>query len=182
MNDAARSPAPWRQFTDVCAIVALILFAWQTTYWLAGPSALSPPAATALHALQLLGSRAFAEHLGATGHALLISFAMAALGLGARLSRIHPEGVVRAAAGATDAIQMLDRLYDALDCGSLSPAIAAAVQRRLSIPVFDGLARADHPVLRLLGRLGAGPAGAADRDEPSHVLLIQAVLACALGR
>jgi NitT/TauT family transport system permease protein len=80
VNSAAPSSARWQQFGDVCAITAVILFAWQTTYWLAGPSALSSPGATAVHALELLGSRSFAEHLGATGYALLISFAIAALG------------------------------------------------------------------------------------------------------
>jgi NitT/TauT family transport system permease protein len=80
VSAANPSAARWRQFGDVCAIVALILLAWQTTYWLAGPSALSPPGMTAVAALKLIGSRAFAEHLCATGYALLISFAIASLG------------------------------------------------------------------------------------------------------
>jgi len=68
-----------RQFADVCAIIGLILIAWQATYWAAGASALSPPAATFAAALKLLGSPVFAQHLGATGFALALSFALAVI-------------------------------------------------------------------------------------------------------
>ena len=79
-NAGEAKTAHWRQLGDVCLIIALILVVWQSLYWIAGSSAVSAPVTTALAAWKLLGTKAFAEHLGATGYALLISFAFAALG------------------------------------------------------------------------------------------------------
>jgi ornithine carbamoyltransferase len=45
-----------------------------------------------------------------------------------------------------DAARMLGQLYDAVDCCSLPPAAADQLERHAGVPVFDGLARADHPL------------------------------------
>ncbi|BEP65050.1 hypothetical protein GmRootV213_56040 (plasmid) [Variovorax sp. V213] len=41
--------------------------------------------------------------------------------------------------------QMLGRLYDAIDCSSLSPAEVRQIERHAGVPVFDDLESADHP-------------------------------------
>jgi ornithine carbamoyltransferase len=45
-----------------------------------------------------------------------------------------------------DAARMLGQLYDAVDCCSLTPAAADQLERHAGVPVFDGLARVDHPL------------------------------------
>ncbi len=45
-----------------------------------------------------------------------------------------------------DAARMLGLLYDAVDCCDLPPAAADQVERHAGVPVFDGLARLDHPL------------------------------------
>jgi ornithine carbamoyltransferase len=45
-----------------------------------------------------------------------------------------------------DAARMLGQLYDAVDCCSLTPTAADQLERHAGVPVFDGLARADHPL------------------------------------
>jgi ornithine carbamoyltransferase len=44
------------------------------------------------------------------------------------------------------AARMLGQLYDAVDCCSLTPAAADQLERHAGVPVFDGLARVDHPL------------------------------------
>jgi ornithine carbamoyltransferase len=51
-----------------------------------------------------------------------------------------------------DAARMLGQLYDAVDCCGLTPAAADQLERHAGVPVFDGLARVDHP-MGLLGEL-----------------------------
>ncbi|MDE2614820.1 MAG: hypothetical protein KGL78_15375 [Burkholderiales bacterium] len=72
------------------------------------------------------------------------AFSEAATRLGARVARIEPAqpGIERA--------RLIEHLYDAVDCEALPAGFAQALQQRLSVPVFDGLARDDHPMLALL--------------------------------
>jgi ornithine carbamoyltransferase len=51
-----------------------------------------------------------------------------------------------------DAARLLGRLYDAVDCCDLPRDVLEHVDRHAGVPVFDGLARADHP-MRLLADL-----------------------------
>ena len=72
------------------------------------------------------------------------AFSEAATRLGARVARIEP---VQPDAGGA---RLIEHLYDAVDCEALPAGFAQALQQRLSVPVFDGLARDDHPMLALL--------------------------------
>jgi ornithine carbamoyltransferase len=105
-------------------------------------------------------------------------FAEAAARLGARVARIEPapawvRGESRPGA---DTARMLEHLYDAVDCEALPPGFARQLQEQVGVPVYDGLARADHPIFGLLGDLAPGsPAAASDR-----CLLLQAALVSTL--
>lgn len=79
------------------------------------------------------------------------AFAAAADGLGIGLAAIRP-GLV--ASSDPDRLRhtahWLCRLYDAIDCSD--PALAAALARVCTVPVFSGLSTPDHP-LHALGTL-----------------------------
>jgi ornithine carbamoyltransferase len=72
------------------------------------------------------------------------AFSEAATRLGARVARIDP---AQPDAGRA---RLIEHLYDAVDCEALPPGFAQELQERLAVPVFDGLARADHPMFALL--------------------------------
>jgi len=99
-------------------------------------------------------------------------FRRAANELGAKIARVRP--FVPGTDGPThlqDTARMLGRLYDAVDWPGPSAAVLQEVRAAAGIPVYDGLAAADHPTARLAQLLGA-EAPAADRRR----FVLQAVL------
>jgi ornithine carbamoyltransferase len=54
-----------------------------------------------------------------------------------------------ASARVADAARMLGRLYDAVDCYEQSPALLEQIEAHCEVPVFDGLARSEHPLAAL---------------------------------
>jgi ornithine carbamoyltransferase len=105
-------------------------------------------------------------------------FSDAAARLGARVARIEPAPAWlrgESQPGA-DTARLLEHLYDAVDCEALPPGFARHLQEQVGVPVYDGLARADHPIFGLLSELAPeGQAVAADR-----CLLLQAALVSTL--
>jgi ornithine carbamoyltransferase len=95
------------------------------------------------------------------------AFAEAAAGLGARIARLTPdEALRRGEAGATqDTARLLGQMYDAVECDDLPPEVVRRLQRSMAVPVFDGLARPDHPLQQLL-------AGVADPARRLQAVLI----------
>lgn len=73
----------------------------------------------------------------------------AALGLGAKVADL-PTQVGGPGDAAT--VRLLGRLYDAIDCDSLAPAVVDSIARVAGVPVFNGLGRAGHPS-RAIGEL-----------------------------
>jgi ornithine carbamoyltransferase len=106
-------------------------------------------------------------------------FAEAAARLGARVARIEPApGWVRGESQpGTDTARLLEHLYDAVDCEALPPGFARHLQDQVGVPVYDGLARADHPIFGLLGELVAPGQASAASDR---CLLLQAALVSTL--
>lgn len=107
-------------------------------------------------------------------------FAAAAVGLGARLARIEPEQawVDGEAEPGADTARLLDHLYDAVDCEALPPGFALRLQEQLDVPVYEGLARGDHPIFGLLPALatkGAAP-NATDRRALLQAALVSTLL------
>lgn len=50
--------------------------------------------------------------------------------------------------------RMLGRLYDAVECQNLEPALVRQIGRHAGIPFFEGAAMQDHPAVRLAEMLG----------------------------
>lgn len=50
--------------------------------------------------------------------------------------------------------RMLGRLYEAVECQDLDPALVRQIGEHAGIPVFDGAAMKDHPAVRLAEMLG----------------------------
>jgi ornithine carbamoyltransferase len=106
-------------------------------------------------------------------------FAEAAARLGARVARIEPAPAWlrgESQPGA-DTARLLEHLYDAVDCEALPPGFARHLQEQVGVPVYDGLARADHPIFGLLGALE--PPGQAS-TAADRCLLLQAALVSTL--
>jgi ornithine carbamoyltransferase len=107
-------------------------------------------------------------------------FDAAASALGARVAHIEP-----AAAWLRDdppigeqTARLLESLYDAVDCEDLPVEFARRLQAQLSVPVYDGLAREDHPLFGLLSRVAEGsqPPGEDDRRALLQAALVGTLL------
>jgi ornithine carbamoyltransferase len=74
----------------------------------------------------------------------------AALELGARVANVRlSEPLMPAESEFRYISQVLGRLYDAVDCTSLPPAIAQQIERHAGVPVYSGLERDEHPAKAL---------------------------------
>jgi ornithine carbamoyltransferase len=107
-------------------------------------------------------------------------FDAAAAALGARVARITPapnwlHGSVPLSA---ETARLLENLYDAVDCEELPAGFAQRLQAQLAVPVFDGLARDDHPVFALLPLVAERDQAPGDNDR---CVLLQATLVSSLS-
>lgn len=100
-------------------------------------------------------------------------FLGAAEALGAQVVRLQP---ALHAERLEDLGRMLGRLYDAVECQGLAPALVRALQRSAGVPVFEALAGAEHPSAALATLL-TGPGSAEDKRR----WLLQAALLEGLG-
>lgn len=81
------------------------------------------------------------------------AFQRAVAELGGTASLLNAdEWRVRAGDRIPDAARLLGRLYDAIDCCDLPTDVVEQIEAHSGVPVFNGLARFDHP-LSLLGEL-----------------------------
>ena len=78
-----------------------------------------------------------------------------------------------------DAARMLGRLYDAIDCCDLPAPLVEQIEAHSGVPVFNGVARPEHPLRQLIvdarAAQGALPA-APSADEQRRAL--QALIVC----
>ena len=102
-------------------------------------------------------------------------FRDAAVELGARVSQVAPT-LLEADAAPTigEVARVLGRLYDALECQGLPASLVEDLRARAGIPVFAGIATADHPSAVLAAGLD-GP------DLERRRLVLQATLIVALS-
>ena len=101
-----------------------------------------------------------------------VLFRRAATELGAHVSHIRPR--LTEASPDHEVLhtgRLLGRLYDAVECHGLAPALVARLGAAAGVPVYDGLATAQHPTAALAERLGP----AADTVD-SRRFLLQAML------
>lgn len=106
-------------------------------------------------------------------------FDAAASALGARVAHIMPapSWLHSEAPLGPETARLLEHLYDAVDCEELPAGFAQRLQAQLGVPVFDGLARDDHPVFALLPRVADQDQAPVDDDRRA---LVQAALVGAL--
>jgi ornithine carbamoyltransferase len=117
---------------------------------------------------------------------LLDDFGLVVVDLGAQLTLLNGPAWVHSVQGRLpQAAQLLGRMYDLVDVCDLDAATAGQIEQHAHIPVFDGLARADHEFhllaeLMTMRQMAGRPlaelcvriAGAA--DEPLHAAAEQA--------
>jgi len=125
----------------------------------------------------LLRGKNLALICAAADDADALRFQQAALDLGAHLAHIRPDlSEPSSSAVFKHTARMLGRLYQAVECQGVPPAIVAEVGREAGIPVYDGLASSAHPLASLARFLDGG-----EEDERNRCLIVQAVLVSTVG-
>lgn len=82
-------------------------------------------------------------------------FRRAAVELGAQVAHIRPMlSDLSTPLEVQHTARMLGRLYDAIECQGLSPAIVQQLTDNAGVPVYDGLATLGHPSSPLADQLG----------------------------
>ena len=71
--------------------------------------------------------------------------------------------------------RMLGRLYDAVECQGMAPALVQQIARHAGIPVYDGAAMESHPTARLAELLGDGASPADNRRFVLQAFLLESV-------
>jgi ornithine carbamoyltransferase len=69
--------------------------------------------------------------------------------------------------------RMLGRLYEAVECQDMDPALVRQIGEHAGIPVFYGAAMEDHPAVRLAELLGDGTSLADNRRFMVQALLLE---------
>jgi len=103
-------------------------------------------------------------------------FRSAAEELGARVAVMRSD---LSLASETQEVQntarMLGRLYEAVECQGMNPALVERIGQHAGIPVFDGAATKDHPADRLAELLGDRTPLADNRRFVLQALLLEAI-------
>ena len=71
--------------------------------------------------------------------------------------------------------RMLGRLYDAVECQGMAPALVQQIARHAGIPVCEGAAMESHATARLAGLLGDTSALADNRRFVLQALLLESM-------
>ena len=101
-----------------------------------------------------------------------VLFRSAATDLGAHVAHVRPSLTATSTPlEVQHTARVLGRLYDAVECLGMAPALVAQVSRWAGVPVFDGLARADHATAPLAEHLDH-----ADTPTENRRTVLQAVL------
>jgi len=112
------------------------------------------------------------------GNAEAALFQRAASALGAQVAHLHPKlSELSSPQEVQDTARILGRLYDAVECVGMAPALVGRIGVEAGVPVFDGIASPRHPTAWLAGLLRGG----AGHEEDRRCLVIQAVLLGALA-
>lgn len=102
-------------------------------------------------------------------------FIRAATELGAQVARIRPQLTqFSAPQDVQQTAQMLGRLYDALACEGLDPALVQRLRAEAGVPVFDRLTSPDHPIAKAVALLGPSASSADNRRFVLQALLLTA--------
>lgn len=106
----------------------------------------------------------------------LALFRRAAEELGAHVATVRPR--LSAASSAQEArhtARMLGRLYDAVECQGIDPALVRQIAQHAGIPVYQGAATASHPTARLAELLGDTASAADNRRFVLQAWLLESI-------
>jgi len=104
-------------------------------------------------------------------------FRRAAVELGAHVAQIRPSlSDLSTPQEVLHTARMLGRLYDAVECQGMAPALVQQVGDGAGVPVYDGIASKAHATAKLADMLG-GDTSAADNRR----FVLQAVLLSTIG-
>jgi ornithine carbamoyltransferase len=104
-------------------------------------------------------------------------FRRAATELGAHVAHIRPGFAADSAAqDVQHTARLLGRLYDAVDCEGLPHALVEVLAAEAGVPVFEGIAQAQHPSAALADSI-VGDCPEADKRR----YLLQALLVSVVG-
>ena len=107
-----------------------------------------------------------------------LRFRRAAEDLGAHVAHVRPnlseQGEART---LLETARLLGRLYDAVECQGLPSGLVRRLGGVAGVPVYDGVACANHPTAKLAGLIGD-----AKPDEDNRHWVVQAVLVGSIGR
>ena len=99
-------------------------------------------------------------------------FRRAAVELGAQVAHLRPSlSELSTPQEVQHTARMLGRLYDAVECQGMAPALVLRMGHEAGVPVYDGIASQRHPTAALAALLG-DDASAADKRR----FVVQAVL------
>lgn len=98
-------------------------------------------------------------------------FQDAATRLGARVSRIRPDAAETGVAHGERDARALGLLYDAVECEHAPAEVAERLRRAAGVPVFNGVARPGHALMRLCS----------EPTEAERRSLVQSLLVRTLG-
>lgn len=103
-------------------------------------------------------------------------FRSAATELGAHVADVRPSLTATSTPlEVQHTARMLGRLYDAVECQGMPPALVAQVGRWAGVPVFDGLACAGHPSAALADALDQRDIPAENRRTVLQAVLLSSV-------
>ena len=104
-------------------------------------------------------------------------FRRAAIELGAHVAHLRPSlSELSTPQEVRHTARMLGRLYDAVECQSMAPALVAQMGRDAGVPIYDGIASDQHPTATLAALLGGDTSPADNRR-----FVLQAVLLSTLA-
>ena len=104
-------------------------------------------------------------------------FQRAASTLGAHVAYLRPSlSELSTPDEVSHTARVLGRLYDAVDCVGMAPALVRSIGTHAGVPVFESIASPRHPIAQLADQLDGGTT-----HDDKRCLVIQAVLLNALN-
>ncbi len=103
-------------------------------------------------------------------------FRRAAVELGAHVAHIRPSlSELSTPQEVQHTARMLGRLYDAVECQGMAPALVRQVGNEAGVPVYDGIASQDHPTAKLAELLGSDTSPADNRRFVLQAVLLSTI-------
>ncbi len=101
-------------------------------------------------------------------------FRRAAVELGAQVAHIRsPMSELSTSEDIKRTARMLGRLYDAVECQGMAPALVQQLGAHAGVPVYNGVASEDHPTAKLADLLGVASSAVDRRRFALQAVLLQ---------